>query len=125
MLESIEGIKNYSVSVEEHKDNIIFMKRVVEGAAKSSYGIYAAQIAGIPKSITQRAKEILKQLEEYGSVEVNNIEYNMQDNKPKNIQNIETDANLKLIEDDIKNLDINSITPVEALNLISKWKILL
>ncbi len=125
MLESIEGIKNYSVSVEEHKDNIIFMKRVVEGAAKSSYGIYAAQIAGIPKSITQRAKEILKQLEEYGSVEVNNIEYNMQDNKPKSIQNIETDANLKLIEDDIKNLDINSITPVEALNLISKWKILL
>ena len=127
MLEDLEGVKNYKVLVEEYKDEIIFMKKVTEGAAKSSYGIYAAKIAGAPNKVIKRATEILKRLEADASVQVENIELNTQ--KSKDILPLYEEPKIieqeSEIENEIRDLDINNITPIDALNLINKWKKLL
>ena len=124
MLEDLEGVKNYKVLVEEYKDEIIFMKKVTEGAAKSSYGIYAAKIAGAPNKVIKRATEILKRLEADASVQVENIELNTQ--KSKDILPLYEEPKIiekeSEIENEIRDLNINEITPIDALNLINKWK---
>ena len=126
MLEDLEGVKNYKVLVEEYKDEIIFMKKVTEGAAQSSYGIYAAKIAGAPNKVIKRAGEILKKLEADASIQVENIELNTEKSKDilpfydNNI--IEEKIKESEIEKEIKELNINNITPLDAINLISKWK---
>lgn len=123
MLEELDGVKNYKVSVEEYKDEIIFMKKVIEGSAESSYGIYAAKIAGAPNKVIKRASEILKKLENEASVQFDNIELN----KSSEILPLYNNANEEIIkeseiEKEIKELNINEITPIDAINLISKWK---
>ena len=123
MLEELDGVKNYKVSVEEYKDEIIFMKKVIEGSAESSYGIYAAKIAGAPNKVIKRASEILKKLENEASVQFDNIELN----KSSEILPLYNNANEEIIkeseiEKEIKELNINEITPMDAINLISKWK---
>lgn len=123
MLEELDGVKNYKVSVEEYKDEIIFMKKVIEGSAESSYGIYAAKIAGAPNKVIKRASEILKRLENEASVQFDNIELN----KSSEILPLHNKANEEIIkeseiEKEIKELNINEITPIDAINLISKWK---
>ena len=123
MLEELDGVKNYKVSVEEYKDEIIFMKKVIEGSAESSYGIYAAKIAGAPNKVIKRASEILKKLENEASVQFDNIELN----KSSEILPLHNKANEEIIkeseiEKEIKELNINEITPIDAINLISKWK---
>ena len=132
MLEDLEGVKNYKVLVEEYKDEIIFMKKVIEGAAESSYGIYAAKIAGAPHKVIQRASEILKKLENEAGIQVENIEINNKKSPDILPFNSKADSNVNLvdekekieseIEKEIKDLNINDITPIEALNLINKWK---
>ena len=133
MLEDLEGVKNYKVLVEEYQDEIIFMKKVTEGAAQSSYGIYAAKIAGAPNKVIRRASEILKKLEAEASIQVENIELNTHkskdilpfyDNSNKNNINNTTEEKMKEseIEKEIKELNINNITPIDAINLINKWK---
>lgn len=127
MLEDLDGVKNYKVSVEEYKDEIIFMKKVVEGSAESSYGIYAAKIAGAPNKVIRRASEILKKLENEASIQFDNIElkksseilplYNIYNNG-----NNEEIIKESEIEKEIKDLNINDITPIDAINLINKWK---
>ena len=123
MLEELDGVKNYKVSVEEYKDEIIFMKKVIEGSAESSYGIYAAKIAGAPNKVIKRASEILKKLENEASVQFDNIELN----KSSEILPLYNKDNEEIIkeseiEKEIKELNINEITPIDAINLISKWK---
>ena len=123
MLEELDGVKNYKVSVEEYKDEIIFMKKVIEGSAESSYGIYAAKIAGAPNKVIKRASEILKKLENEASVQFDNIELN----KSSEILPLYNNSNEEIIkeseiEKEIKELNINEITPIDAINLISKWK---
>ena len=123
MLEELDGVKNYKVSVEEYKDEIIFMKKVIEGSAESSYGIYAAKIAGAPNKVIKRASEILKKLENEASVQFDNIELN----KSSEILPLYNNSNEEIIkeseiEKEIKYLNINEITPIDAINLINKWK---
>ena len=123
MLEELDGVKNYKVSVEEYKDEIIFMKKVIEGSAESSYGIYAAKIAGAPNKVIKRASEILKKLENEASVQFDNIELN----KSSEILPLYNKDNEEIIkeseiEKEIKELNINEITPMDAINLINKWK---
>ena len=127
MLEDLDGVKNYKVSVEEYKDEIIFMKKVIEGAAESSYGIYAAKIAGAPNKIIKRASEILKKLENEAGIQFENIELKNKKSLEflplyNNDNEIKTVIKESKIEKEIKELNINEITPIEAINLISKWK---
>lgn len=126
LLEKLEGVKNYSILVEEHRNEIIFMKKVVPGAAKSSYGIYVARLAGIPIEVTNRAKEILIQLEEDGSVQVNALEKTSAAKKREDtLPLFDYEKKESEIEKEIDCLDVNNITPMEAMSLISKWKDLL
>ena len=140
-LDNISGVKNYSVLVQEHKNDVVFMKKVVKGPALSSYGIYAARLAGIPKEITKRATEILKQLEHDGNIQVNIIEEtsgiqkddnntlplfdNNFDNFDDSDDNKENNINkevLSIIEKELKDIDINNIKPIEAMTILDKWK---
>lgn len=122
MLEELDGVKNYKVSVEEYKDEIIFMKKVIEGSAESSYGIYAAKIAGAPNKVIKRASEILKKLENEAGVQFDNIELN-KSSEILPLYNINEEIIKESeIEKEIKDLNINEITPIDAINLISKWK---
>lgn len=122
MLEELDGVKNYKVSVEEYKDEIIFMKKVIEGSAESSYGIYAAKIAGAPNKVIKRASEILKKLENDAGVQFDNIELN-KSSEILPLYNINEEIIKESeIEKEIKDLNINEITPIDAINLINKWK---
>ncbi|MBI4979851.1 MAG: DNA mismatch repair protein MutS [Spirochaetes bacterium] len=126
LLEELKGVKNVSVLVKEHKGDIVFMKKVVDGPATSSYGIYAAKLAGVPRTVTARAEVILKQLEKDGEVQVNIIE------KRGNARVLKTREMLPLFDTatpgehplikEIAETDINTLTPVEALTKIAAWK---
>ncbi len=112
-----------------YKDEIIFMKKVTEGAAKSSYGIYAAKIAGAPNKVIKRASEILKKLETEAGVQAENIELNTQKSvgmlpfyDDKKIKETIIKERESEIEKEIKELNISIITPIDAINLINKWK---
>ncbi len=110
----LPGVRNYNVAVSEADNNVVFLHKIVPGGSDRSYGIHVAQIAGLPKPVIQRANEILRQLE--GS-------------SGKTLEKEETiKAQLSLFPennpllDAFKDLDINSLTPIEALNLLYDWK---
>jgi DNA mismatch repair protein MutS len=125
MEKSFKGIKNYNVSVKELNDKVIFLRKLKRGGSEHSFGIHVAQMAGMPKSVVQRANEILKDLEKSGNKEslskpVSEI--------AKHREGFQTtifqldDPVLVQIRDEIKELDINNLTPMEALNKLNEIK---
>ena len=125
MENTYQRIKNYNVAVKELEDKVIFLRKLVPGGSEHSFGIHVARMAGIPKSIVKRATEILKQLE--GSVEKNRISRptekisNTREYIQLSLFQFE-DPILKQIRDEIRNLDINNLTPIEALNKLNEIK---
>ncbi|MFO7151761.1 MAG: DNA mismatch repair protein MutS [Bacillota bacterium] len=122
-LKKLKGIKNFKVLVKERGEDIIFLRKIVDGEADKSYGIQVARLAGLPKSVILRAQEILKELERNGK---SNLEINqtaaLEDAPSKETQlNIESIKNEQIIRL-IKDLDINTITPLEALNFLYSIK---
>jgi DNA mismatch repair protein MutS len=110
----LPGVRNYNVAVSEADNTVVFLHKIIPGGADRSYGIHVAQIAGLPKPVIQRANEILRQLEVSSG---------------KTLEREETTkAQLTLFPennpllDAFKDLDINSLTPIEALNLLYDWK---
>ncbi|MEK6793693.1 MAG: DNA mismatch repair protein MutS [Spirochaetota bacterium] len=125
LLEELPGVKNASVLVREHKGEIVFMKKVVAGPAKASYGIYAAKLAGVPGSVTTRAEAILAQLERDGEVQVNILEKGSagKASKKKDMLPLFADeAKESEIEAEIRKIDADTLTPLAALQMISTWK---
>ncbi|MBO4362098.1 MAG: DNA mismatch repair protein MutS [Paludibacteraceae bacterium] len=134
---SFPRIRNYNVSVREVNNKVIFLRKLVRGGSEHSFGIHVAKIAGMPESIIQRANTILKQLEN-DAVGVNSSQQAADSNKhgvpsSKPVTNIgQTREGLQLsffqlddpvleqIRDELKSLDINSLTPLEALNKLSE-----
>ncbi|MFC2150999.1 DNA mismatch repair protein MutS [Bacteroidota bacterium] len=125
MEKSFNRIKNYNVSVKELDDKVIFLRKLKRGGSEHSFGIHVAQMAGMPKSVVNRANEILKDLEK--------SEQKESLSKPvgeiaKHREGFQTtifqldDPVLKQIRDEIQNLDINNLTPVEALNKLNEIK---
>ena len=120
-------IKNFNVSVKEANGKVMFMRKLVEGGSEHSFGIHVADIAGMPKSIVKRANVILKQLEknndQVGEVSKNAI--NKLDEPNENVQlsffKLD-DPVLIQIRDEFLHLDINNLTPVEALNKLNDIK---
>jgi DNA mismatch repair protein MutS len=107
-------IKNAHMSIEErHKNEIRFTYMLTKGPASKSYGIHVAELAGLPKSITQRAAQILKS-HELGS---NTKQLSLLD-----LASVETEAAIEPWAERIKNLSLNSMTPLAALNTISQWQ---
>ena len=126
MESSFKRIKNYNVSVKEVDNKVIFMRKLVPGGSEHSFGIHVAKMAGMPKSIVKRADEILKQLES---------DNRQQGIKSKQVKKIASGAEgyqlsffqlddpiLSQVRDEIKNLDVNNLTPMEALNKLNDIK---
>lgn len=120
-------IKNYNVSVKEVDSKVIFLRKLVPGGSEHSFGIHVAEIAGMPRSIVKRANTVLKQLEEEGSEvgaagkpKMENIA-DKKDGVQLNIFQLD-DPVLSQVRDEILGLDINNLTPVEALNKLNEIK---
>ena len=123
MTKSFKRIRNFNVSVKEIGNQILFLRKLVEGGSEHSFGIHVAKMAGMPKSVVDRANVIMKRLEKAHA---------SQENKAKDL--IAKDDEIQLsffqlddpilerIRDEIQDLDINSLTPVEALMKLNEIK---
>ena len=126
MEKNFSRIKNYNVSVKEVDNKVIFLRKLARGGSEHSFGIHVAQIAGMPKSIVKRANTILKQLEQDSSgvgVGKPSAEALNQSRDGLQLSFFQLDDPvLSQIRDEILNLDINNLTPVEALNKLNDIK---
>ena len=114
----IDGTKNYNISVKKRGDDITFLRRIVRGGADGSYGIEVAKLAGVPNTVVNRAKDILKELEEKGAVTViRTVEKNDDDMQISFASNEGNE-----IVDELKTIDINTLTPIEALQKLYELK---
>ena len=123
MTNSFARIRNFNVSVKEIGQQILFLRKLVEGGSAHSFGIHVAKMAGMPKSVVERAKVIMKRLEKAHSSkeEVSNQEKLSQDDMQLSFFQLD-DPILESIRDEIQDLDINSLTPVEALMKLNEIK---
>ena len=119
-------IKNYNVSVKESNGKVIFMRKLVKGGSEHSFGIHVAKLAGLPMNVVDRANEILADLEKgssKGNVSKSSVKGG--DNKSDGVQlsffQLD-DPVLSQIRDEIVNIDVNNLTPVEALNKLNEIK---
>ena len=125
MEKSFNRIKNYNVSVKEVDKKIIFLRKLVRGGSEHSFGIHVAKMAGMPQSIIKRSEKILKQLENDNrqsgiAKPVGDIAQNREGYQLSFFQL--DDPVLEQIRDEIKNIDVNNLTPVEALNKLNDIK---
>ena len=118
--EVIDGVNNFNIAVKKKGDDITFLRRIVPGEADDSYGIEVAKLAGIPDYITDRAKEILSELES------GNSKIDVINKTKKSAQDIEQLSLMPSIDsaiaDKLKNVDLNTLTPIEAMNLLYELK---
>lgn len=120
MEQLLDGVKNYNIAVKKRGDDITFLRRIVPGGADDSYGIEVAKLAGIPQSVISRAKEILKDLE-HGKYKNENANIQKQDNSDDMQLSLISSAESPVIEK-LKDTDINTLTPIEAMNLLYELK---
>ena len=118
--DKIDGVKNYCIAVKEKGEDVIFLRKIIRGGADESYGVHVAKLAGIPNNVTVRANEILKTLKE------NNFS-NKSEKEPKKAYAMQNQFNLfnyKIgeIASEIDKININELTPIEALNTLMKLK---
>jgi DNA mismatch repair protein MutS len=125
---TLNRIKNYHVSVKEWKDDIIFLRKIVSGPSNQSYGIHVAKLAGIPRSVVDRAKEILFNLEkqELDDSGLPRLAYRSSKERDKAqfllFKEDRKQELLKDIEDEIEKCDISELKPLDALNFLSQLK---
>ena len=127
MEESFPRIKNYNVSVKEVDNKVIFLRKLERGGSEHSFGIHVAKMAGMPKTIVKRADEILHQLEKENRQEGMSSHHKVE---PKTVHQDGVqlsffqldDPVLCQIRDEILNLDVNNLTPLEALNKLNDIK---
>jgi DNA mismatch repair protein MutS len=123
MEKSFKRIKNYNVSVKEENNKVIFLRKLVRGGSEHSFGIHVAKMAGMPHSIVKRGNEILKQLEtdnrKTGIAKPMKKLSSEREGYQLSFFQLD-DPVLSQIRDEINNLDINNLTPMEALNKLSE-----
>ncbi len=117
-----QGVKNYCISVMEHGEDVIFLRKIMPGGADKSYGVHVARLAGIPAPVVARAHEIQARLE-VSDINQESISSNILEKKKK--QDKQTDL-FHLPQDDLleelQNLDVLSITPMDALNILFRLR---
>ncbi len=122
--QSLDGVKNLNVAVREWQDEVVFLHKIVDGSADKSYGIHVARLAGVPREVVERSKDILAQLEE---------EHIDADGRAKIARPLDTakvgDVQLTLfgpaehpLLDDLRQLELNDVTPMKAMQLIEQWQ---
>lgn len=129
--DKIDGVKNYCVSVKEDGENIVFLRKIIRGGADKSYGVHVAKLAGIPESVIERSNEILRFLlknnnqkadafsdrdVEYTAKPLNDVIFVTEDIDPEKLKI------MKEIYSAIENIDVNSISPMAAFQLIADLK---
>ena len=130
----ISNVKNFSIAVKEQGDDIIFLRKIVKGGADKSYGIQVAKLAGVPDMVIDRAKEIVAQLVDNDIIEkIQSIEVKSSNtNKKAKVEHLdEVDlAQMSLFDtvkdediiEELKNLDITAMTPLDAMNVLYKFQ---
>jgi DNA mismatch repair protein MutS len=121
MSELLPRIQNYNVSVKELKDTVLFIRKLVKGGSAHSFGIHVAKMAGMPQMVVQKAQKLLKKLEKNHSSDALNTLKSSRDEMQLSIFSID-DPLLEEIREDILSLDINTLTPVEALMKLNELK---
>lgn len=119
-----EGAKNYNIAVKEWKDKIIFLRKIMQGGTSRSYGIEVARLAGVPREVIVRAREILHNLEkgEFDEIGMPRIARGLNVAKNENPQlNLFMESEDEVISE-LKNLNISSMTPLDALNKLDELK---
>jgi len=116
----VEGVKNYSIAVKENGEDIIFLRKIVDGGTDESYGVHVARLAGVPQVVTKKANEILQSLERRNVLNNKIIE---QTPKKESADQIDM-YNYKIAEvaHEIDRIDFNQLTPIDALNTLVKIK---
>ena len=107
-------MRNYNVAVSEADNKVVFLHKIVPGGADRSYGIHVAQLAGLPSPVVQRANEIMAELEKSSgrAVRIN----------PHSAQQAMLFPESSPLLDELKEIDVNSLSPIEALNKLFEWK---
>ncbi len=106
----LDGVKNYKISVREIGGSIVFLRKIVRGGASRSFGVEVASLAGVPKEVTDRAKEILKGLERKSG-------------RPAPAAMAEEEPEERFaLEEELRGIEVNVLTPLQALALLSEWK---
>jgi DNA mismatch repair protein MutS len=110
----LPGVRNYNVAVTEADGKVVFLHKIVPGGADRSYGIHVAQLAGLPRPVIQRAGEILVELEKSSgkAVQIN----------PHAAQQAALFPDTSPLLDELKELDVNALSPIEALNKLFEWQ---
>jgi len=107
-------VRNYNVAVSEADGKVVFLHKIIPGGADRSYGIHVAQLAGLPKPVIQRANEILHQLEASSGKAVRI--------SPMAAQQMALFPETNPMLDELESLDVNSLSPIEALNKLYEWQ---
>ena len=122
MATTFERIKNYNVSVKELKDRVLFLRKLTPGGSEHSFGIHVAKMAGMPQQVILKANKILKKLEKsHSSEELTDNLQSVQNEMQLSFFNLD-DPLLEQIKEEITHLDINTLTPVEALMKLNEIK---
>ena len=116
----IEGVKNYQIAVKEKGEDIVFLRKILPGGTDESYGIHVAKLAGVPQIVVKRSNEILKTLERKSILGEKNLE---KENKKVIAGQLDL-YNYKLADlaHEIDKINLNELTPIDALNVLSKLK---
>jgi DNA mismatch repair protein MutS len=110
----LPGVSNYNVAVTESGSTVVFLHRIIPGGADRSYGIHVAQLAGLPRPVIQRASEIMAELEKSSgqAIRIN----------PNAAQQVALFPETNPLLDELHSLDVNSLSPIEALNKLFEWQ---
>lgn len=115
---TVEGVKNYSIAVKEKGEDIIFLRKIVKGGTDESYGIHVAKLAGVPQTVVKRSNEILRSLEKKNMLTGQKKENKKQPEGQLDFYNYK----LAEIAHEIDKINLNELTPIDALNTLMKMK---
>ena len=113
----IPGVKNYNIAAKKRGGDLIFLRKIVRGGADQSYGVEVAKLAGVPDRVVRRAREILEELES-GNVPVNGGQPQAASAEQVSLD----DLGGKAVLDRLRMTDVNTLSPIEALNLLAELK---
>ncbi len=110
----INGVKNYNIAVKKRGDDITFLRRIIPGCADGSYGIEVAKLAGVPVSVVERAKVVLSELESDSKP----VQFHSNTESEPQMQLSFGNSNADIIVDKLQKLDVNTLTPIEAMGIL-------
>jgi DNA mismatch repair protein MutS len=113
-----EGVINYNIAAKKKADDIVFLRKIVRGSADDSYGIEVAKLAGVPKEVIKRARDILETLETTGIVREKSATPGQQEDLMISFEDMKDNE----VAEKLRNTDINTLTPLEAINLVYELK---